>query len=288
MTAVTLTTPAGPRTYRLTVPAGEPLGAALFLPGTGGTAEWAADDTRFPQIAAAAGLAVAVPEGLPTDPNKPAKFLTNPTRWNDGGSADPSPPASKADDVAYLLQIVADLIARGFCPSGRVGVTGFSNGAGMAYRFAAERADSLAALAPVAGHCWSIARPSRPVPTMAIGGALDPLMPLAGGAARLPWGGVAVRPPVAATFRAWATANGCARDALVTTGADGVTHSHAGPVAMTRMVLTNQGHHWPGGAGRLGVRVGGPNDSAFDASGAITRFFLGELAGRRESRRSPD
>ena len=278
MTAVTLTTPAGPRTYRLCLPAGNTRGATLFLPGTGGTAEWAADDTRFPQVAAAAGLAVAVPEGRPTDPGKPAKFLTNPTRWNDGGPADPAPAASRADDVAYLSQIVADLIGRGLCPTGRVGVTGFSNGAGMAYRFAAERAELVAALAPVAGHCWGGARPSRPVPTLAVNAALDPLVPLAGGAARLPWGGVAVRPPVTATFRAWAEANGCARDAELTGDGD-ATYSHAGPVPMARVVLANQGHHWPGGAGRLGARIGGPNDSRFDASIEIVRFFLGQLTG---------
>ena len=245
----------------------------MFLPGTGGTAEWAAWDTKFPQVASESGLVVAIPEGLPPDPAKPAKFLTNPTRWNDGGSADPSPVASRADDVAYLAEIVADLTARGFCPTGRVGVTGFSNGAGMAYRFAAERAELVAAIAPVAGHCWSETRPSRPVPTLAMSGTLDPLMPLAGGAARLPWGGVAIRPPVAATFRVWAEANDCAR---VPDG-DAAKLRHAGPVPMTRLILASQGHHWPGGAGRLGERIGGPNDSDFAASAAITRFFLAQL-----------
>ena len=274
MTLVTLSTRAGPRRYSLFVPAGEVLGAALFLPGTGGTAEWAATDTRFPEVATQAGLAVAVPEGLPPDPTKPAKFLTNPPRWNDGGSADPTPVASRADDVDYLARVVADLAARGLCPGRRVGVAGFSNGAGMAYRLAAERADLVLALAPVAGHCWSESRPSRPVPTLALTGALDPLMPLHGGAARLPWGGTAIRPPVASTYAAWVAANGCSPDPDITADAEGNrTFTYPGPVAMTRVVLAGQGHHWPGGAGRLGAKLGGPNDSRFDASLAVTRFF---------------
>lgn len=274
MTPVTLPTAAGPRTYALFSPPGAVRGGALFLPGTGGTAEWASADTRFPEVATAAGLAVAVPEGLPPDPSRPAKFLTNPTRWNDGGPADPTPPASRADDVGYLAAVVADLIARGLAPGGRVGVTGFSNGAGMAYRFAAERADLVSELAPVAGHCWSDARPARPVPTLALSGALDPLMPLHGGAARLPWGGVAVRPPVAATFAAWAVANGCARQPNSPPDEHGKSFAHAGPVPMLRRVLAGQGHHWPGGSGRLGERVGGPNGSGLDASELVARFFL--------------
>ena len=273
MTPIPLSTPAGLRRYALFAPQGKIVGAALFLPGTGGTAEWASADTRFPEVATASGLAVAVPEGLPPDPARPAKFLTNPPRWNDGGAADPTPVASRADDVAYLAQIVADLIARGLCPTGRVGVTGFSNGAGMAYRFAAERAELVSALAPVAGHCWSDATPARPVPTLALMGALDPLMPLNGGAARLPWGGTAIRPWVAATFGAWAVANGCDRVPRIVEIEAGRALTYPGPVPMTRVELANQGHHWPGGIGRLGERIGGPNGATFDASVAVTRFF---------------
>ena len=71
----------------------------------------------------------------------------------------------------------------------------------LAFRLAAECADWIAALAPVAGHCWiDDPQPERPVPTLYLTGVDDPLIPLAGGRVRTPWGWVEEKPSVAATL----------------------------------------------------------------------------------------
>ena len=145
---------------------------------------------------------------LPPDPDRPPKFMTNPPRWNDG-SVPPTPELrSDADDVGFLTAVIDDVIARGPADPRRVYVAGFSNGAGMAFRLAAERADRVAALAAVAGYCWTDAWPVRPVPTLYLSGAADPIVPPRGGEVRLPWGNRLVRrPPVAATLEKWAAAD---------------------------------------------------------------------------------
>ena len=83
--AVAVPSAGGPRHYLLYRPEGPNGGltpparpAVVLLPGTGGTAAWAADETRLPAFAAAAGFLLAIPEGLPPDPGRPPKFRTNP------------------------------------------------------------------------------------------------------------------------------------------------------------------------------------------------------------------
>ena len=232
-----------------TPPGGWPL--VLFLHGTGGTAAWADADTGWGAAAGSEGFLLALPEGLPQDPHKPPKFLTNPTRWNDGASRPGDRLFTAADDVGFLAAVVAELAAE--TDPRRVFVTGFSNGAGMAFRFAAERADVVAAVAPVAGYCWTDAAPSRPVPTLYLIGDADPLVPLAGGPVRLPWGGPAVvRPAVADTLAKWERLNG-------------------EPPRL--VVVPGLGHHWPGGGGLLGEKLGGPAGGPVDGTAAVWGFF---------------
>lgn len=254
----------------------------VVLHGTGGTAAWADDETGWSQFAADRGILVALPDGVPLDPARPPKFLTNPTRWADGSSfvfrppipgshVDPGPPA-EPDDIAFLTAVVADLVARG-ADRRRVYLTGFSNGAGMAFRFAAERADLLAAVAPVAGYCWTDAAPARPVPTLYMVGTADPLIPVRGGAVRLPWGGRLVkRPTVAATLEKWAAVNRCGPP-VTAREAGGVREDvYPGPAEMRAVYLDGLGHHWPGGKGQLGVRVGGPVTGVYDGNGLVWEF----------------
>jgi poly(3-hydroxybutyrate) depolymerase len=75
----TIDSPEGPRTVLAVRPhAGSPPWPMIvFLPGTGGTAEWAADETRLLDAAPAAGFLLVVPEGRRPDPESPPKFITN-------------------------------------------------------------------------------------------------------------------------------------------------------------------------------------------------------------------
>ena len=265
-----------PRKYVLWRAAANALPLVVFLPGTGGTAEWAADECRLPFFAALNGFSLVVAEALPPDPSRPPKFLTNPTRWNDGSLPAVSEMETINDDVDFLTVVIRDALERTGADAARVYLSGFSNGAGMTFRFAAERAELLAGIAPVAGLCWANnPKPSRPVPTIYLIGDADPLVPLRGGAVRVPWGNrLITRPP--ATLAHWATANGC--DAIPTyIPGDPLTietYSHPAQVPFQSVAIAGQGHHWPGGKGQLHPRIGGAiADAAPDANRMIWDFF---------------
>src|SRR5262249_16737213 len=156
--------------------------------GTGGTAAWADSETGWSKLAQHEGFALALPEALRPDPDSPPKFQTNPQRWNDGSRSmaefatehsEMDPMADKnsdshprirhpnCDDVAFLSEVIDDAMKRAAVDPDRVFVSGFSNGAGMAFRAAAELADRIAAVAPVAGYCGlPHPKPARPVPTL--------------------------------------------------------------------------------------------------------------------------
>ena len=222
----------------------------MMIHGAGGSADFAVDETGWSRLADAARFAVVYPEGMPAKPDKAPKFLTNPQEWNDGSGR------GRHDDVGFLLAILDNLA--GLIDPVRVYVTGFSNGAGMAFRFAAEHADRVAAVAPVAGHCWMAdPRPVRPIPTIYLIGNADPLVPLDGGTARTPWGRVDGRPAIADTLHRWASVIGNAPG------------SDLFPVR----IIPGHGHHWPGGKALLSERLGGPASSAVDATTEIWEFF---------------
>ncbi|MBY0460220.1 MAG: hypothetical protein K2V38_23130, partial [Gemmataceae bacterium] len=152
----------------------------------------------------------------------------------------------------------------------------FSNGAGMTFRFAAEAADRVSAIAPVAGHCWPPApRPSRPVPTFYTIGTRDLLVPLRGGEVRMPWHNrLARRPPVAESLERWAAALGCETISEVVRDAPPVrVERYPGPVVFEVMTIDGLGHHWPGGGAQLNPRFAGPPSDAVNATEAIWGFF---------------
>lgn len=259
------------REYLLFAPdnAGAPL--VVFLPGTGAAADWADEETGWSRLAAREGFALAIPEALPPDPSRPPKFLTNPQRWDDAGNT-----VTDSGDVFFLTNVVADAAGRTRADSRRVFMAGFSNGAGMAFRFASERAALLAGIAPVAGYCRvPDPRPSRPVPTLYVIGAADPLVPFRGGEVRNPWKHRYVRrEPVADTLGRWARAIKC--DPVPRAGADsgGVrTDTFSGPVAFRAVVITGLGHHWPGGRGRFNHRIAGPPSDVVNATEFLWAFF---------------
>lgn len=239
------------RQYLLHVPPGDgPFPLVMMLHGAGGSAEVAGDETGWSRLADVAGFAVVYPEGMAVRPDKKSKFLTNPQTWTDGSGR------GRHDDSGFLIAVLDNLCD--VTDPSRVYVTGFSNGAGMTFRFAAEHADRIAAIAPVAGHCSVVdPKPIRPVPTFYLIGDADPLVPLAGGTVRTPWGKAAGQPPVSATLERWATA------------ISGRPGSELFPVK----IVPGLGHHWPGGNGLLGEKLGGPVSSSVDATAEIWDFF---------------
>ena len=273
--------------------AGAPL--VVFLTGTGGTAAWADRETGWSKLAAREGFALAVPEALPPDPTAPPSFLANPPRWNDGSpwnaefsmmNDEFKPPNSSIhhsslriqhspDDVAFLTAVLDDATGRFGTDPRRVFVTGFSNGAGMAFRFAAERADRVAAVAPVAGYCWvRDPKPSRPVPTLYTVGTRDLLIPFRGGEVRLPWNNRLVRrPSVTETLERWASAIGCSPIPVLQREETVRVERYPGPVVFDAVTVEGLGHHWPGGRALLNPRVAGPPSDAVNATEMIWAFF---------------
>lgn len=246
----------------------------LMLHGTGGSGLLAAEETGLVDFAQRAGFAVAFPEGLPVNPNAPAKFLSNPQRWNDGGTRPGDKLHTDFDDVGFVEAVIRDAVKWTGADPRRVYLTGFSNGAGMAFRFAAERTEWIRAVAPVAGHCWLDApKPSRPIPTLFLIGDRDPLIPKVEGFVDLPWFPQPVlRPGIDRTLEKWAVGLGYEPTPQRIADAGGIVEAEYGPAFRT-VTIPGLGHHWPGGRGLLNPRIGGDPSNALDANARIWEFF---------------
>ena len=248
----------------------------LMLHGAGGTSAWTRDETGWNATADRAGFVVAYPDGVPVDPTRPPSFLANPQVWNAG--AGPGLVLARGhDDVAFLAALPDDLARRTPIDPRRVYVTGFSNGAAMAFRLAAELSDRIAAVAPVAGYCPVTLRPTRPVPTLYVVGTEDPLVPLEGGEVRAPWDGrVGQRPPVRAMLARWAELLGLPRVLTLRDERGGVRVEEYGAgagVEFALVTVAGLGHHWPGGLGRLKPRLAGRPSERLRANEVNWEFF---------------
>src|SRR5262245_5854561 len=146
---LTLETPSGPRHALVHVPADAPASATLplvlFLHGTGATAEWTLGETGWDHSADQDGFLLVVPDGTRADPARPAGFLNNPQAWN-AWPRRTTVGQPGVDDVAFLTQLLDEVQGRFAADPDRVYVAGFSNGASMAFRLAAERSERIAAV----------------------------------------------------------------------------------------------------------------------------------------------
>ena len=159
---------------------------------------------------------------------------------------DVDPPAGRVSaDVLFFDAILARLRERFPIDPARIYATGFSNGAAFCYRLAAERADVVAAIAPVAGYLPSLrAAASEPTPVIHVHGTADDRVP-APGAPSLATSAVA----------GWARRNGVTTDPTVTTvpgtGRLAIRRASfrgATPRADADLLLVEgEGHTWSGG-----------------------------------------
>lgn len=171
----------------------------LDLHGSGSTAAEQEGFSGMDATADAEGFIVAYPQGaIPAgsgfDWNIPNVPLF-------GGQP---PPASAANDVTFLSDLVG-LLGRRYCISpSRVYATGFSGGARMSSQLACSASGTFAAVAPVSGlRLPSPCHATRPVPVIAFHGTADPVDPYDGHGQ--PYWTYSV--PQAA--RDWARQNGC-------------------------------------------------------------------------------
>lgn len=273
----TIDTADGERSYLVYSPpdATGPLPVVMMIHGAGGTAAWTLAETRWHLTAERERFLVVLPEGTRPKPHAPPNFLHNPQVWNDA-SGHGEPPRPPVDDVAFLTAVFEDLGRHFPVDAARFYLTGFSNGAGMTFRFAAARSALLAAIAPVAGHDYTDSgRLAYPVPTLYLVGSIDPLVPLAGGEIVTPWGRHhRPRPAVRDTLLRWARTLGCREESVVVHEEDGLLiEQFLGPVRYLAYRVDGLGHHWPGGRGELKRRIAGPPSDRVKACELLWEFF---------------
>ena len=102
------------------------------------------------------------------------------------------------DDVAYLDAVIRDMSARYRVDPKRVYMTGHSNGSAMTFRYACDRAGTVAAVVPVSGTYSTdptVCNPSMPVAVLHVIGDQDPAYP--------------GNPTSQAHVAYWATRDGC-------------------------------------------------------------------------------
>ena len=123
--------------------------------------------SRLEKLADQEGFVVAFPEGAGGS-------------WNAGACCFPGS-TDEVDDVAFLDEVLRVVRARVRIDPDRISITGGSNGAMMALRYACERSAVIASVAVVAGPFVATCTPSQPVPVLVLHGAKDRVVPLKGG-----------------------------------------------------------------------------------------------------------
>ena len=266
----------GARGYNLHVPPKlEPRPAlVLNFHGGGGHAIGQQKYARMDAVADREGFLVVYPEGTgPLD----GSLLT----WNAGGCCG-SAVRDNVDDVGFVRKLLVDLSLRQAYDPARVYATGFSNGAMMSYRLAAELSERIAAIAPVAGAIAVERYPTaRPVPVMHIHSVDDPRALYSGGLGPpFPMTNARVMHLAAeAGLADWAQANGCTGAMAQGERKDWQGHTatlFAYPGCRAEVLLwklTGAGHVWPGGDPDYFPKLLGPGTAVIDANEEMWRFF---------------
>jgi polyhydroxybutyrate depolymerase len=154
----------------------------LVLHGAFSRAHTMEKRSGYSTLADREGFVVAYPNGIGV-----FGFLRH---WNAGhccGLAE----MDRVDDVGFLHGLLREVSTEFHIDPQRIYVVGHSNGAMLAYRFAAEYAEHIAGVGVVAGSIGSakgargavgrIGPPHQPVPLIAVHGRQDRQVPLAGG-----------------------------------------------------------------------------------------------------------
>jgi polyhydroxybutyrate depolymerase len=251
----------------------------LAFHGGGGEAEGFKGYAGLDAVADREGFIVVYPSGSGV---LPRRLLT----WNAGECCGYAM-NRRIDDVGFAVAVLDDLARRTAIDAQRVYATGHSNGAMMAYRLGAERADRIAAIVPVAGGISQERfTPDRRVAVLAIHSVDDPRALYEGGLGP-PFPGTDVRSshrPAMEGLEKWRRHNGCAATTRVSdkrAGRSGTTAQTAtllewngcgagAPVAHWK--LTGVGHLWPGAPSRGRDEISGTPTTLINAAEEIWRF----------------
>lgn len=253
-----------------------PLPVVLSFHGGGGWAAQQQDSTRLHELGARERFIVVYPNGS-------GRLRDRLLTWNAGTCCGFAAERS-IDDVGFVAALLDDLARRTPVDRARVYATGFSNGAMMAQRLAAERPDLVAAIAPVGGAMVLVGRePRAAVPVMHIHSLDDPRALYAGGLGP-PFPGTDHRvdhPPVEGSLGRWGSANGCRPAGRVVETRSAGAHSAerisfapcSSGAELIHWKLTGPGHVWPGAEATSRERLTGPATAVIDANEEIWKFF---------------
>jgi polyhydroxybutyrate depolymerase len=275
------------RNYLVHVPpqarGGRPLPLVISFHGAGSNAQVMETYTRMDPAADRDGYIVVYPNG---SSGLNGRFLT----WNAGNCCGPAQ-LLQVDDVGFALTVLEDVSSRVAVDRRRIYATGLSNGAMMAYRFAAEASDRIAAVAGVAG-AMSLNHfaPQRPMPVMHIHSTSDHIARYDGGLG--PPATVAdtrmFHASVEDALRTWLDFDGCSlKPSSVETVAGKAGSADEGHTAIRRVygpcregseVVLWQlgggvGHVWPGGVRDYNPELLGNGTAVIDANAEIWKFF---------------
>ncbi len=163
------------------------------------------------------------------------------------------------DDVAYVRDLVRQIVARYSVDPGRVYLVGHSNGAFLTLRLACEQTRHFAAVVSLAGATWADAarcKPELPIGVLTIHGSADPVIAYEGGTIVHPSAFAAVPYPSAkSTIAMFGDRNGCAREPVKGDPRDLVLTSlgrETTPWQYERCKAGGDTEHWPlEGAGHV-------------------------------------
>lgn len=246
----------------------------IVLHGAGGDGRNALEQGHWVEKADAEGFVVVAPEGTAEHEDRRKSLLANPQTWNAGPGS--SAAARGVDDVGFVRDLIDELVRTRRIDPRRVFVTGFSNGAAMAFRIGAELSDRVAAIAPVSnGLLVPLPALARPVSLLLIWGTADPLNPHGGGMVKR-GGQHYERPSAVWSWMTWSRALACEgspRSEALKVGVTRQAFEHCAERSAAEFIsIDGLGHQWPGG--RVYVRViAGPGSDVFDATGRIWDFF---------------
>lgn len=210
-----------------------------------------------------AGFIVACPEGTPIP--GPGDLRV----WNSG--AEYAETSKNADDVQFTIELIDRIASVYPVDSKRIYATGFSNGAQMTYRLAAELSDRIAAVAPMSGGRLAGGRqPTRPVPVLHVHGTADTVYPLEGGLGTDSIGRVS-HVSISNVIAEWSRFDGAGLIPQVTQHDGWEMRLYGGPVPVELILVTGMGHQIAGGLDdHLSSQ---PLKSAPDAMDLALKFF---------------
>ena len=274
------------RTYLVHVPpqaaGGRALPVVVNFHGAGSNAEVLKAYTRMDRASDRDGYIAVYPNGSSGFGDR---FLT----WNAGNCCGPAA-ALQVDDVGFVNAMLEELPKRTAVDTARIYATGLSNGAMMAYRFAAEAAPRVAAVAGVAG-TMSLPRfaPARAMPVLHIHSMQDHIARYDGGFG--PPSAVAdtrtFSMPVEDMLRKWLEHDACpikSQTVEVVSGKPGTPDEQHSAirrvyrpcrdgVEVVLIQLSGAGHVWPGGVRDYMPQLLGTGTAVIDANTEIWTFF---------------